>query len=323
MNLVRILLESLAGLVLFLYGVSRLAETLKAIAGDRLKSVLAKFTTNRFAGVGTGTVVTTLLDSSSVTIVMVIAIVDAGLLPFARALAVIMGANIGTTISSQLYAFDVDEYAPLLLLTGFTAHALAREETWRRAGLMVFGVGLIFFGLHVMGEAVEPLKEHESFVGWMKNMERPLQGAAIGALVTVMIQSSSATLGMVIALAGQNLITLPAGVAVMLGAEIGTCADTLAASVGRSRDAVRAGLFHLIFNVLTVALGLLFIDQITALTVWVSRGAGAERQIANAHLAFNLLGVLLVVGFTRWLAALLKLIVPDGVPVAHEEKLPD
>ncbi len=311
-SVIKIALGLIAGLVLFLYGVTRLSEALKAVAGEGMKRVLAKFTTNRFAGVATGTAATTILDSSSVTIIMVIAIVNAGLLGFTQSLGVIMGSNIGTTISSQIYAFDVDEYAPVLLLIGFLLYMLTKSERWQQVGLIVLGIGLVFFGLHQMGAAVEPLKDHESFAGWMKGMERPVYGALLGAAVTVLIQSSSATLGLIITLASQGLISLPAGIAMMLGADIGTCADTLVATIGRTREAVRAGLFHLLFNVITVALGILFIVQLTGLTEWISGDAATERKIANAHVAFNVLGVLLFIGFTNWIARGLKWIVPDN-----------
>lgn len=323
LSAVKITLGLLAGLVLFLYGVSRLSEALKAIGGASLKRVLAKFTTNRFAGVATGTVATTLLDSSSVTIIMVIAVVNAGLLSFAQSLGVIMGANIGTTISSQLYAFDVDEYSPIALLVGFLLYMLTKSERWQQAGLIILGVGLVFFGLHQMGEAVEPLKSYEPFINWMKGIERPLMGALVGAAVTVLIQSSSATLGIIIALASQNLISLPAGVAMMLGAEVGTCADTLIASVGRSREAVRAGLFHLLFNLTTVALGILLVRPFTAFVEWVSGGASVERQIANAHLSFNVAGVLLFIGFVGWIAHALEWAVPADKSEGAREKSSD
>lgn len=306
----KISLNLLAGLVLFLYGVSRLSESLKEVAGEKMREWLARFTTNRFAAVGTGTVATTLLDSSSVTIVMVIALVNAGLLTFTQSLGVIMGANVGTTISSQIFAFDLDEYSPLLLLAGFLLHVFSKSERWQQIGLAILSFGLIFFGLHRMGESVEPLQEYQPFLDWMKGLEQPVYGAIIGAVVTIVLQSSSATVGIAIALASQNLISLPAGIAVMLGAEIGTCADTLVASIGRSREAIRAGVFHLLFNIVTVTLGVIFVGQLTAFVVWMSGGAEIQRQIANAHMTFNILGVLLFIGFTSWIAQFLEWLIP-------------
>ncbi|MBD0321321.1 MAG: Na/Pi symporter, partial [Gemmatimonadetes bacterium] len=178
-----IVLGLLAGLALFLFGVTLLADSLRRVAGDRMKSLLARCTTNRFAGVGTGTVATTLLDSSSVTIIMVIALVDAGLLRFASSLGVILGANIGTTVSSQVIAFDIDRYAPIGLVAGLLVAALGRTETQKQAGRVLLATGLVFYGLGEMDQAVEPLKEQAAFVEWMMRLENPLLGAAIGALV--------------------------------------------------------------------------------------------------------------------------------------------
>lgn len=235
-----IILEVLGGLVLFLFGVLQLARGVEPLASDRARQLLDRFTTNRFAGVVTGAVATTVLDSSSVTIILVIALVNGGLLTFSQSLGVILGSNIGTTVSSQIFALDLEAYSPLILLAGFLLFVTAGRSEWRRhVGLAVLGLGLVFFGLHYMGEAVGPLREDPQFMRWMTGLERPLLGLAVGAIATVVIQSSSAMLGIVITLAGQGLLTLPAGLALMLGAEIGTCADTLVAAIGRTRAALR------------------------------------------------------------------------------------
>ena len=238
-----------AGLMLFLLGVGMMSDGLKAVAGDRMKSVLARFTSNRLAGVATGAAVTTVLDSSSATTIMVVGLVDAGLLELSQALGVILGANIGTTVSSQLIASDVMQYAPIALLVGFLMRSLTKGETWPQVGTIVLGLGLVFFGLDHMEEATRPLQDHEPFLALMHRMENPLLGVAAGAIFTAIIASSSAMLGIIIVMAGNGAITLPAALALMMGAEIGTCADTLLATAGRSRAAVRAGVFQLIFNV--------------------------------------------------------------------------
>lgn len=304
------------GLALFLYGVTRLSDALKDVAGERIKAVLGRATTNRFAAVGTGTVATAVLDSSSVTIIMVIALVNAGLLTFAQSLGVVMGSNIGTTVSSLLFATNLDRYAPVLLALGVGLHLVPKSERVNEVGLVVLGVGLVFFALGVIGEAVEPLRGYEPFVGFMAGVGRnTLLGVAIGAIATVVIQSSSATLGIVITLASQGIISLPAGVALMLGAEIGTCADTLVASVGRSREAVRTGLFHLGFNVVTVAVGVALAGQLAALGEGLA-GDDVGRQIAVAQVVFNVAGVALVLPFTRYVARALEFVVPDRPGVA-------
>jgi phosphate:Na+ symporter len=315
-----IVLQVLGGLVLFLFGVLQLAIGVEPLASRRARDLLGRFTTNRFAAVATGAVATTILDSSSVTIILVIALVNGGLLTFAQSLGVIMGSNIGTTVSSQIFATDVEAYAPVVLLVGFAIFVTARNSSRRRSvGIAVFGLGLVFFGLHYMGQAVEPLRDDERFLRWMASLERPLVGLAAGAVATVVLQSSSAMLGIVITLAGQGLITLPAGLAVMLGAEIGTCADTLVASIGRTRAALRAGIFHLGFNIVTAALGVVFIEQLASLARALPGGDNVARQIANAHVAFNVLGVVLFIGFTSHIARVLKSLLPgeDRQPAAE------
>jgi phosphate:Na+ symporter len=307
-----ILLEVLGGLVLFLFGVFQLASAIEPLASDRAREMLARFTTNRFAAVLTGIVATTILDSSSVTIILVIALVNGGLLTFAQSIGVIMGSNIGTTVSSQIIALDVEQYAPVVLLGGLLLFALGRHsERKRHVGMALLGLGLVFFGLQYMGDAVMPLRENKRFMEYMTGLERPLLGVAVGALATIAIQSSSAMLGIVITLAGQGLLTLPAGLALMLGAEIGTCADTLVASIGRSRAAVRAGVFHLGFNVASALVGVLLIDQLAALSGALPGSGSLERQIANAHVAFNVIGVAAFIPLSNSIARLLERVVPD------------
>jgi phosphate:Na+ symporter len=307
-----ILLKVLGGLVLFLFGVFQLATAIEPMANDRARALLSRFTTNRFAAVVTGIIATTLLDSSSVTIILVIALVNGGLLTFKQSLGVIMGSNIGTTVSSQIFAFDIEQYAPVVLLTGFLLLMTGQTRQRRRdTGLALLGLGLVFFGLHYMGEAVAPLRDSARFMQFMAGLERPALGVGIGALATVAIQSSSAMLGIVITLAGEGLLTLRAGLAVMLGAEIGTCADTLVASIGRNRQAIRAGVFHLAFNIISAVLGVLLIDQLAALAIALPAGDSVPRQIANAHVAFNLAGVLLFLPFVNQVTRLLERLIPD------------
>lgn len=313
MNWPTIILEVVGGLVLFLFGVLQLARSIEPLASDRARHLLGRFTTNRFAGVLTGAVATTILDSSSVTIVLVIALVNGGLLTFGQSLGVILGSNIGTTVSSQIFALDLEAYSPLILLAGFVVFVTAgRSEGRRNVGLAVLGLGLVFFGLQYMGEAVGPLRDSPRFTGWMAGLERPLVGLAVGAIATVVIQSSSAMLGIIITLAGEGLLTLPAGLAIMLGAEIGTCADTLVASIGRTRAALRAGVFHLAFNITSATIGVLLIDQLAALATSLPGGDSLPRQIANAHVAFNVMGVAAFIGLTPVIARILEHLIPDA-----------
>lgn len=299
----------LGGLALFLYGVDLLAGALKQTQGGRFERLLHRSSSNRFAALASGTAATVVLDSSSVVIILLITIVDAGLVPFASALPVVLGANIGTTFSSQVFAWNVDTYAPVLIAAGLAWKALAKSDNAKLGATVLLGLGLVLFGLNIIGTAAEPLKDQPEILGYLRQLENPLLGVFAGALATVAIQSSSAMMGIVITLAGGGLITLPAGIAIMLGAEIGTCADTLVATIGRSRNAVRAGIFHLVFNVSTALAGVLLIDQLTAVASGIAQDTG--QRIANAHVLFNVVGALLVLPFVRTLAKALERVLPD------------
>lgn len=311
----------LGGLAVFLYGASIMSDSLQEVAGDRMKSVLAKMTTNPLAGLLTGCLVTTVLDSSSLTIILVIGLVHAGALSFQQSLAVILGSNIGTTISSQLFAISVDKYSPILLVAGLLAILLGRSKPIEQYGRVVFSIGLVFFGLHLMGEAMKPLAESRSFEAWMHNLDNPIRGVLAGAGGTALIQSSSAMMGIIIKLAGTGVMSLPAGVSVMLGAEVGTCLDTLLASMGRNREAVRAGVFHLCFNIVTVALGLLLYQQLAQAAAWLPSGGSVSRQIANAHVLFNTAGALLFLPLVPFCAKGLEYLLPsqNGAPVGEPQ----
>lgn len=306
-----LLLDLVAGLVLFLFGVLQLGTGVETLAGDEARAWLARWTSNPLTGVVAGAVATTILDSSSVTIILVIALVNGGMLSFPQSIGVIMGANIGTTVSSQIFALDVEAYAPVVMAAGFGLFVTARHSPrWRSVGLSLLGLGMVFFGLRFMGDAVAPLRDDPRVMAWMTSLQRPIIGAAAGMVMTIVLQSSSAMMGLVITLAGQGVIGLPAALAVMLGAEIGTCADTLVASIGRSVAAVRAGVFHLCFNITTAALGLLLLEPLGWLAGRLPGGDMLPRQIANAHVLFNVAGVLLFVGFTPGIARLLHWMIP-------------
>ncbi|WP_128544740.1 Na/Pi cotransporter family protein [Larkinella soli] len=307
----------LSGLVLFLFALNYLSEGLRAISGDKLQGWLRKFTRNIMTGILTGVVVTTLLDSSSAVIIMTIALVNTRALTFRQAVGIVLGANIGTTFSSELIAFDIGRWAGVPMALGFGLMFLSRREALAQWGQVLLGFGMLFLGLFLMEEAVQPLKHLPQVVEWMKGLADPVRGALTGAGVTVLLQSSSATVGMAVVLSGQNLLTLAAGIALMMGAELGTCADTLVASIGRSRAAIRTGLFHLLFNVLSIVAGLLLIEPFTELVRQVSGPAPAGRQLANAHVLFNVFGVVLVAPFAALVAGRLERWVPDRPTTAR------
>ncbi len=311
---------ALAGLVLFIYGVTRLAEGLEHMAGDRLKNLVSKFTTNRFAGVVTGTVATTLLESSSVTIIMTIAMISAGLLTFAQSLGVVLGSNIGTTIGAQLISLNINLYAPIAMLVGAVLQFAGKTDNQKSLGLILLGIGLLFFGLDVIDEAMKPFRDYQPFINLMATLgTHPVLGAAIGALFTVLIQSSSATVAIVITLASSGLISLPAGIALMLGAEVGTCADTLVSTVGRGRAALRTGVFHFLFNITSAIVGIIFAPQLAQLVLAIS-GDSVGRQIANAQVIFNLIGVAVVIGFVPLIVRGLEKLIPDQ-KLKQQEKI--
>ena len=321
-SILSIVLLAVSGLVLFLYAVSRLALALRQVAGERVKSALDRFTKTVPMAILAGTVVTTLLDSSSVVIILAIALVSAGALPFRNSLGVVLGANIGTTLSSQLFAFDLGQYAVVAMLPGLLLLSLSKKRPGRTAGRALFNFGLLFFSLFLIGEAAAPLKDYEGVQAWLLKLENPVRGAGAGALITLLIQSSSATLGMVIKLAAKGLLTLPAGIAVMLGAELGTCSDTLLATVGRGRAALKTGLFHLGFNLVSITVGLLLIAPFTALVLRLAGQADVARQIAHAHVLFNVSGVLVFAPLVPLCQRLLDAWLPEQEPAAPTLALP-
>ncbi len=310
------------GLAIFLYGMEKMADSLKAVAGERMKLILASLTTNRFMGAITGAFVTAIIQSSSVTTVLVVGFISAGLMSMAQSIGVIMGANIGTTVTAQIVAFKVTKAALLMVAVGFGMLFFSKQERIKQYGAMLMGLGMVFFGMAVMSDAMKPLRGYEPFLDLMIKMENPAIGILIAAAFTGLIQSSSATTGIVIVMASQGFITLPTGIALAFGANIGTCVTALLAAIGKPREAVRAALVHILFNVAGVLVWLAFIPQLAAVVTWLSPGypelSGAERmaaetprQIANAHTIFNVANTLIFIWFTAQLGRLVERLVPD------------
>lgn len=303
------------GLALFLMGMDRMTAALRVLAGDRLRKILERLTKNRFVAATTGAGVTAVIQSSSVTTVLVVGFITAGLISLEQAIGVIMGANIGTTVTAQIVAFKVTRYALALVAVGFAIRFVSGNEERRSQGGLLLGLGLVFFGMSVMGDAMEPLSQYEPFQSWMAGMSNPLSGILAGAVFTAIIQSSSATTGVVLALAFNDLVTIEAGIALILGANIGTSVTAQLAAIGKPREALRAAWVHTIFNVFGVAVWILFIPQ---LADTVERlGGGLARHIANAHTIFNVVNTVLFIGFTKQFCALVTKLVPDQpyVPV--------
>jgi len=315
-------MQLFGGLALFLYGMEQMADALKAVAGERMKTILAKLTTNRFMGAVTGAFVTAVIQSSSVTTVLVVGFITAGLMTMSQSIGVIMGANIGTTITAQIVAFKVTKAALLMIAVGFFMLFASKNERTKHYGGMLMGLGLIFFGMSVMSDAMKPLRSYQPFLDMMISMENPLVGILVAAAFTGLIQSSSATTGIVIVMASQGFITLPAGIALAFGANIGTCVTALLASIGKPREAFRAAVVHVMFNVAGVLIWLPLISQLAAFVTLISPvdegltgmarlAAETPRQIANAHTTFNVANTLIFIWFTPQIARLVEWLVPD------------
>jgi phosphate:Na+ symporter len=218
------------GLAMFLFGMEQMSEGLKAAAGETLKDVLARLTKNRFMGALTGAFVTAILNSSSVTTVLVVGFISAGFMSLAQSVGVIMGANVGSTFTAQIVAFNVTQYALIMVAAGFLMLFTGKAENTRHYGSMVMGLGLVFYGMGVMGDAMLPLRSYQPFLDLMVRMENPLLGILVGAIFTGLVQSSAATTGIAIVMASSGLITLPAGIALAFGANLGTCVTAILAS---------------------------------------------------------------------------------------------
>ena len=297
------------GLALFLLGMDRMTESLRLIVGDRSRRLLEALTTNRFAGLATGAGITAVIQSSSVTTVLVVGFISAGLMTFVQSIPVILGSNIGTTITAQIIAFKVTTWALVLVAVGFGISAMAKRQSRMAQGTALMGLGLVFFGMVVMGEAMSPLRTYEPFIDAMKTLDNPLLGILVGAILTALIQSSSATTGIVIVLATQGLVSPEAGIALVLGANIGTSVTALLAAIGKPRDAQRAAVAHLFFNVFGV---IIWIPLVGWLTSFVgSIGGGTAREIANAHTVFNVVNALIFLPFVNQFAAFVTRLVPD------------
>jgi phosphate:Na+ symporter len=310
------------GLALFLYGMEKLTEALKSVAGSGMRTVLARLTGNRVLGALTGVFVTAVVQSSSVTTVLLVGFISAGLMSLAQSVGVILGANVGTTVTAQIIAFKVTQYGLPMLTLGFAIDFTARRELTAQLGAMLMGLGMIFFGMDLMSGATGPLREYAPFIDAMGRIDSPLLAITAAALFTALVQSSSATTGIVIVLASQGFISLEAGIALALGANIGTCVTALLAALGKPRPAVQAAAVHVLFNVIGVLLWFWFIPDLAEFVRRMSPTHGGlsgvarlaaetPRQIANAHTTFNLANTLLFLPFTHVLAAAVQRLLPD------------
>jgi len=319
-------IQLLGGLALFLYGMEKMTDGLKAAAGKQMNVLLAKLTGNPVSGAITGAIVTAVIQSSSVTTVLVVGFVSAGLMTLVQSVGVIFGANVGTTFTAQIVAFNTTALALPLITLGFVMTFIWKNGVARHYGAMLLGLGLIFYGMGAMGNAMAPLRTHEGFIDLLQTMQNPFLGMLAGALFTALVQSSSATIGLAVVMATQGLILLPAGIAIVFGAKIGTSITAILAAIGKPQDAKRAASVHVLFNVLGALVWLPFISQLASLAELVSPvaeyldgtdrlAAEVPRQIANAATIWATANVIIFLPFSGLFARMARKIVPERVIV--------
>jgi len=308
-----IILGLFGGMAFFLYGMEKMSTGMKKTAGNRMRSILAALTKNRFIALFVGAFVTMVIQSSSATTVMLVSFVQAGLMSFVQSLGVILGADIGTTVTAQLIAFKLTDYALLMVAVGFGLQMFAKDPKLKSVGEVILGFGILFYGMKLMSDAMKPLRTYTAFIDLMKNLENPFLGLLAGAIFTALVQSSSATTGVVIVLAQQGLVSLEAGIPLVLGANIGTCVTAGLAAIGTDREAKRVAMAHVLFKVAGVLLFIFWIPGFADLirTIAERFGSGPARQIANAHTIFNVAVGVLFLPFIGLFAKLIKIILPD------------
>jgi phosphate:Na+ symporter len=310
------------GLALFLLGMDTMSRGLLRSAGDKMRSILGTLTNNRVAGLGLGAFVTMIIQSSSATNVMLVSFVNAGLMKFRQTLGVILGAALGTTITAQLIALRLTDFALLFIAAGFALHAMARREQIRFIGDSIMGFGILFFGMYIMSESMLPLRSYDPFIQLLLRLEYPLLGILVGTLFTALIQSSSAFIGIMIILGMQGLISLEASIPLLFGANIGTAVTAFLASIKAGREARKVALAIAMFKVFGVLLFIWWIEPFARLIAGLSPAnpGGTDeismlaevvpRQIANAHTVYNVFVALLVLPFTGLIARLVDWMVP-------------
>ena len=299
----------LGGMGMFLYGMEMMSDGMKVTAGNSMRTILEKLTSNKYLALVVGAFVTMVIQSSSATTVMLVSFVNSGLLAFSQALGVILGSNIGSTVTAQIVAFKVTDYALLLIAVGSLMALFSKKDTIKNLGFVVLGFGLLFYGMKVMSDTMKPLRSDPGFNSILTSFENPFLGIMAGAIFTALVQSSSATTGIVITLASGGSITLEAGIPLIFGANIGTCVTALLAGLNASRDAKRVAVAHVTFNVIGV---LLFCFWIPTFAEFISQTSqNIPRQIANAHTFFNIVASLVFIPFTGFIAKTIIHYFPD------------
>ncbi len=321
----------LGGLGLFLWGMKLMGTGLQNSAGDRMRDMLGRMTKNRFVGAGIGALVTTIIQSSSATSVMLVGFVNSRLMEFRRTIGIILGAMIGTTFTAQIIAFKITDYALLIIALGFFIYAFSNKPRIKNLGETVLGFGILFFGMHIMSEAMYPLRSYAPFLDILVNMENPFLGILVGVVFTALIQSSSAFIGIMIVLASQGLLSLEASIPLLLGSNLGTAVTAILASIGSSREGLKVGIAMSIVKLIGILIMVWWIPTFVELIETISPKASPDiivetqaiadvlpRQIANAHTVFSVFLAFLFLPFTNLLASLVDVLVP---PDKIEEEL--
>ena len=303
----------LGGLALFLYGMQMMSDGLENVAGDRMERILEKLTANRFIGVAVGALITAVIQSSSATTVMVVGFVNSGMMTLQQAVWIIMGANIGTTITGQLVALDIGMFAPLIAFLGVAMIVFMKNPKLHHIGGIMAGFGVLFIGMDMMGAAMEPLRELPAFIDLMTKFSNPVLGIMAGAIFTAVIQSSSASVGILQTLALSGLIPFSSAVFVLFGMNIGTCITAVLASIGTNRSAKRTTVIHLLFNMIgTAVFTILCLSIPIAEFVATTAQGRPAAQIANMHTIFNICTTIMLVPFGTQLAKVATKILPDA-----------
>ena len=302
------------GLALFLYGMHMMSDGLEAVAGERMKQILEKLTSSTFKGVLVGTLITAIIQSSSATTVMLVGFVNSGLMALENTVGVIMGANIGTTMTGILMSIGISDVAPLIAIAGVCLIMFSKDEKKNNLGIVIAGLGILFLGMNMMSDAMRGMRDNPMFINLMTSLRNPILGVLVGTIFTALIQSSSASIGILQALAMAGLVTLDNGIYVMFGFAIGTCVTAVIASIGANANAKRVTIIHLAFNVIgTVVFVILcqFIPYVQFIQNMFPESP--EAQIANAFLVFKVVTTVMLVPFTKQLVVFSRRIVKEEV----------
>ena len=308
------------GLALFLHGMQMMSSGLEAAAGNRMKSFLERLTANRFMGILVGALITAAVQSSSATTVMVVGFVNAGIMNLNQAVWLIMGANVGKTTTGLLIALDVGALAPLVAFIGVAMMVFLKKPNLQHIGQLLAGLGILFIGMDMMSAAMEPLREVPAFVNMMATLSNPVLGILFGSLFTALIQSSSASIGILQTLAATGAVQFSGAVYVLFGQNIGTCITAVMASFGTSRDAKRATCVHLLFNVIGTVIFTIVVMVFPLTELIENTVPGPMAQIAVMHVIFNLATTLLLLPFGDYLAKLATRILPDEESPAPDQE---